>query len=85
MSIKVCLIPKHTVAHSGQCIAGTEHKKTLHWQIHAALDVISESWWRGRDGRGFSNHVVAGDDGGNEVDDDGDVAGDDDHAGANSY
>ena len=27
MSIKVCWIPKHTVVHSGQCIAGTEHKK----------------------------------------------------------
>ena len=87
MSIKVCLMPKHTVVHSGQRIAGTEHKKALHWQIHATLVVISESWWRGRDGRGFSNHVVAGDDGGNEVDDDGDVAGDDDDddAGANEY
>ena len=78
MSIKVCWMPKHTVVHSGQRIVGTEHKK--HYTV-----VISESWWRGRDGRGFSDHVVAGDDGGNEVDDDGDVAGDDDHAGANSY
>ena len=27
MSIKVCWIPKHTVAHSGQRIVATEHKK----------------------------------------------------------
>ena len=27
MSIKVCWMPKHTVVHSGQRIAGTGHKK----------------------------------------------------------